>query len=147
MKSSLKGSCAMSVRPCRRSTLSVLPVSSTLSKIGPLVCGGGPFRRDGAPNCVPSLHRRIACFRRALCSAMDRVFRFTGSFFYVPNTACALRSSCRSVDREMFFLCFAEPHLAPQSGICSCSVGLIPGTFAAPVQWMRRAPSHGFFSF
>ena len=60
------------------------PFPSTLSKTGALVCGGGPFKRDGAPNCAASLHRSVACFRlifcRALCNAMERVFRFTGSF-------------------------------------------------------------------
>ena len=84
VKSSFKSSYTVSVRPCSCSTFSVLPVSPTLAKIGALVCGGGRFKRDGAPNCVPSLHRRAACFRlifcRALCSAMERVLRFTGLF-------------------------------------------------------------------
>ena len=76
----LKCSC-----PFRCSTFSVLSVSSTQPKTGALVCGGGPFKRGGAPNCVASLHRSVACFRlifcHALCSAMERVFRFTVSFF------------------------------------------------------------------
>ena len=85
VKSSLKCLCTMSVRPSRCSTFSVLPASFTRSKIGARVGGGGTFRRDGAPHCLTSLHRRVTSFHlilcRALCCVMVRVFRSTGSFY------------------------------------------------------------------
>ena len=129
MKSSLKCSCTMSVRSFRCSTFSVLPVSSTLSKTGALVCGGGPFKRDGAPNCdrffaPKSLHamERVP-FHRVLLSTFQHSLRIS-----------IIVSSCGS---RYDFLFFAEPHFtaecaiafvtAPKSGVCSCSVGSILG--------------------
>ena len=80
----LKCPCTISARPFGCSTFSVLSVSWTLSKTGALVFGGGPSKRDDAPNHVASLHRNVAWFRlifcRALCNVMERLFLFTGSF-------------------------------------------------------------------
>ena len=107
-----------------------------------------------------SLHRRVACFRlifcRALCSAMERVFRYTGSFCR-PRSRHSLRistivSSCGS--RCSFFVKkISEPYFAAEcavalvnshySGDCICMIGLILEKSTAPVHWMRRACSHG----
>ena len=122
----------MSVRPWRCSTSSVLSVSSTLSKIGALVCGGGPFKRDVMELPVVSL----LCTERSRVSVCSRAhFDHRGSRYDV--------------------LFFEEPHFtadcdiacvtAPKSGICSCNVGSLLGIFTAPVHWMRTACSHGVF--
>ena len=161
VKTSLTCSCTMSVPPCRCSTCSVLPVSSTPSKNGALVFGGGPFRSDGAPNCVASLHRRISCFRlifcRALCSAMERVFRFTGTFSRLRSKhylrISIIASSCGS---RYDFLFFAEPNFpaacaiafvtALKSGVCSGKLGSLLGKSTAPVHRIRRTCSHDTLS-
>ena len=121
VKSSLKCLCTISVRPFRCSTFSVLSVSSTLSKTEALDCGGGPFKRDGALNCVTSLHRSVACFRltfqRALCSAMERVSSVSRGLFpvNVPDSVCAFRSSCRPVDEGKIFVFLRNTILRPSS--------------------------------
>ena len=108
VKGSLKCSCTVSVRPCRRSTFSVFSVS-TLSKIGALVRDGGPFKRDGAPKFVASLHQRVACFRLilnlALCAVRWRESSVSQGPFPVclPGTTCAFRSSYHLVHRDTIY--------------------------------------------
>ena len=159
VKSSLKCSCTISVRPFRCSTFSVLSVSSTLSKTEVMMCGGGPFKRDDAPNCVASLHRRVACVRlifcRALCNAMERVFRFTEFSSrlrsrHSPRISIFV-SSCGS---RYFFFNTLPFHNRVCNCIGNCSkkwnvllrVGSILGKFTAPVHRVRRACSHGAVS-
>ena len=97
--------------------------------------------------------RLIIC--RALCSAMDRVFRFTRSFLRQRSEHNLLRisiiaSSCGS---RYDFLFVAEPHFpvacaiafvtTPNSGVCTCRIGSRLGTFTASVHQIRSACSHG----
>ena len=82
-----------------------------LSNLRALVCGGGPFKRDGAPNCV-------AWFRPIFCHALESSVSRSLFPVYVPDTVCAFRSSCRPVDRGMIFCFFCG---APfHSRVCSC---------------------------
>ena len=54
----------MSVRPCKSSTLSVMPSSHTFSRIRARVGGGGRCTRDGAPSSAAFLKLRSVCLRR-----------------------------------------------------------------------------------
>ena len=61
-----------------------------LSKTGALVCGGGPFKRDGAPNCVASLHEVSLVSVSSivvLCAVRWRVSSVSQCLFpvYVPD--------------------------------------------------------------
>ena len=119
-----------------------------LSNLRALVCGGGPFKRDGAPNSV-------AWFRPIFCHALESSVSRSLFPVYVPDTVCTFRSSCRPVDRGMIFCFFAEPHFiaeyavafvtVPQSGIWFCRIGSTLGKFTMPVHLMPRACSHGVF--
>ena len=93
-----------------------------------------------------------------LCAVRWRESSVSRGLFtvYVPGTVCAFRSSCRPVDRSKIFFgapchitaeCATAFVTVPQSGVCSCRIGSTLGKFTKPVHWMRRACSHGDFSF
>ena len=66
VKSSIKCAWTVSVRPGRFSICSVWPSALDLSRMGALLDGGAPFKRDGVPSSVALLNRRSAYFLQTL---------------------------------------------------------------------------------
>ena len=115
------------------------------------------FRRDGwcsqlcrffaSRNC---LFRLIFC--RALCCAIDRVFRFTGCFSRLRsehNLSISILASSSGSRYDFLFFCTTPFHRRmcnyirndSKSGVCSCRIGTLLGKFTAHVFQVRRACS------
>ena len=142
VKSSLKWLWTMSVRPCRSSTLSVVPSDFNFSNIGARVGGGGPCKRDGAPISTAFLNLSSACLRRITCralySAMDNIFLFKNSFSrrrsrQILRTSINAGSRCSKHVFPRFTARHAVADLAmvvvsvPSAGINVCDAVSVPG--------------------
>ena len=98
-----------------------LPVSSILSKIAALVCGGGPFKWR-------SQLCRFFCTEVSLVSVSSFVvlcavrWRESSVSRGLSDRVCAFRSSCRPPDRgKIFCFCGAPFHSRMCNCICNCT--------------------------
>ena len=145
VKSSLKWLWTMSVRPCRSSTLSVVPSDLNFSNIGARVGGSDPCNRDGAPIS--------AC----LCAVRGTIFFPSRAPFQddVPDRVFALPSVQDHADRDMFPTLHYSPRNAdfpmavvsvPSAGINLCDAVSVLGKSVGPVHPVSRASWHAVVS-
>ena len=146
----------MSVRPCRSSTLSVVPSALNVSSVGARVGSGGPCSRDGA-SIATALNLRSACLRRitcrALCNAMDIFFSSRGSFSRRRSkqnlrTSLIVGSCCS----RRVFPRFTAPHAKAFFAIAVVSVPqcrnelVRSGVCPQEVGWARPSRSKSFLA-
>ena len=115
----------MFVRSCMFSTRFVLPSSLTRSRIGALVGGGAPFRRNGAHHAVATLKQRSAC------SCTQLVEPSTSRWASSVLASFAWCHHCWVVSWKACFVRLAVPPAAAIAVVTVPGAGMTPSEFGS----------------